>query len=121
MPDDPEVPEPQDGWHLDTRAIRAGRQFSRDSLAPVLFPSTTYEVASVDDHARMAGVPRTEPLLLAVRQPDRAGVRGRPWPTSRAQRRPWRSSSGMARHHRRWSSASARPATTWWRSASSSR
>ncbi|HET6954030.1 MAG TPA: PLP-dependent aspartate aminotransferase family protein [Acidimicrobiales bacterium] len=47
------------GWHVDTTAVRAGRQWSRDSLAPVLFPSTTYEVASVDDHRRMAGTPRT--------------------------------------------------------------
>jgi nucleotide-binding universal stress UspA family protein len=46
-------------WHLESRAIRAGRQFSGDSLAPVLFPSTTYEVATPDDHARQAGVPRT--------------------------------------------------------------
>jgi cystathionine beta-lyase/cystathionine gamma-synthase len=50
---------PGDPWHIESRAIRAGRQFSRDSLAPVLFPSTTYEVATPDDHARQAGVPRT--------------------------------------------------------------
>ena len=60
MPDDTTpVPDGGAGWRPDTRAIRAGRQFSRDSLAPVLFPSTTYEVASIDDHRRMAGVPRT--------------------------------------------------------------
>ena len=60
MPDDtPTAPESPDDWRPDTRAIRAGRQFSRDSLAPVLFPSTTYEVGSVDDHRRMAGTPRT--------------------------------------------------------------
>ena len=67
MPDDadrrPGGPPPaaplDDGWALDTRAIRAGRSWSGDSLAPVLFPSTTYEVASVEDHRRMAGVPRT--------------------------------------------------------------
>ena len=60
MPDDtPTPPESPDDWRPDTRAIRAGRQFSRDSLAPVLFPSTTYEVGSVDDHRRMAGTPRT--------------------------------------------------------------
>jgi cystathionine beta-lyase/cystathionine gamma-synthase len=45
-------------WHLDTTAIRAGRSWSRDSLAPVLFPSTTYEVPSVDDHRQMAGTAR---------------------------------------------------------------
>jgi cystathionine beta-lyase/cystathionine gamma-synthase len=41
-------------WHLETRAVRAGREFSGASLAPVLFPSTTYEVGHVDDHAAMA-------------------------------------------------------------------
>jgi cystathionine beta-lyase/cystathionine gamma-synthase len=60
VPDDtPTAPGSHDDWRPDTRAIRAGRQFSRDSLAPVLFPSTTYEVGSVDDHRRMAGTPRT--------------------------------------------------------------
>jgi cystathionine beta-lyase/cystathionine gamma-synthase len=47
-----------EGWRLDTTAIRAGRSWSRDSLAPVLFPSTTYEVTSVDDHRQMAGIAR---------------------------------------------------------------
>jgi cystathionine beta-lyase/cystathionine gamma-synthase len=41
-------------WRIETRAIRSGRRFSGASLAPVLFPSTTYEVGSVDDHAAMA-------------------------------------------------------------------
>ena len=60
MPDDtPPTPESYADMRPDTRDIRAGRQFSRDSLAPVLFPSTTYEVGSVDDHRRMAGKPRT--------------------------------------------------------------
>jgi cystathionine beta-lyase/cystathionine gamma-synthase len=60
VPDDtPTAPGSADDWRPDTRAVRAGRQFSRDSLAPVLFPSTTYEVGSVDDHRRMAGTPRT--------------------------------------------------------------
>jgi cystathionine beta-lyase/cystathionine gamma-synthase len=60
VPDDtPTPPGSPNQQRPDTRAIRAGRQFSRDSLAPVLFPSTTYEVASVDDHRRMAGTPRT--------------------------------------------------------------
>lgn len=44
--------------HPETTAITAGRRFSGDSLAPVLFPSTAYEVASVDDHRRLAGRPR---------------------------------------------------------------
>jgi cystathionine beta-lyase/cystathionine gamma-synthase len=41
--------------HPQTRAITAGRTASGDSLAPVLFPSTTYEVDLVDDHRRLAG------------------------------------------------------------------
>jgi cystathionine beta-lyase/cystathionine gamma-synthase len=43
---------------IDTRAIVGGRTWSGDSLAPVLFPSTTYEVDSVDDHRQMAGTAR---------------------------------------------------------------
>jgi cystathionine beta-lyase/cystathionine gamma-synthase len=46
-------------WRFETRAVRGGRQWSSPSLAPVLFPSTTYEVPSVDDHAAMAGMPRS--------------------------------------------------------------
>jgi cystathionine beta-lyase/cystathionine gamma-synthase len=46
-------------WRTETRAVRAGRTFSDDSLAPVLFPSTTYEVPEIDDHRRMAGSPRS--------------------------------------------------------------
>jgi cystathionine beta-lyase/cystathionine gamma-synthase len=42
------------GWGIETRAIRSGRHFGGASLAPVLFPATTYEVESVDDHAAMA-------------------------------------------------------------------
>ncbi|HZM29179.1 MAG TPA: aminotransferase class I/II-fold pyridoxal phosphate-dependent enzyme [Acidimicrobiales bacterium] len=53
------MPEPPDEWAFDTRAVTAGREWSRDSLAPVLFPSTTYQVEAVDDHRRMAGTPRT--------------------------------------------------------------
>ena len=57
-------------------AILGGRTWSGDSLAPVLFPSTTYEVDSVDDHRQMAGTARPAALLLPLRQPHRAGVRG---------------------------------------------
>jgi cystathionine beta-lyase/cystathionine gamma-synthase len=39
---------------VETRAIRAGRGHSGTSLAPVLHPSTTYEVPSVADHREMA-------------------------------------------------------------------
>ena len=54
-----EPSDPDESWRFETRAIRAGRKWSRDSLAPVLFPATTYEVASVVDHQRMSGTPRT--------------------------------------------------------------
>jgi cystathionine beta-lyase/cystathionine gamma-synthase len=43
---------------IDTVAITAGRGFSGDSLAPVLFPSTAYEVESVDDHRRLGATAR---------------------------------------------------------------
>lgn len=48
---------PDPDWHLETRAVRAGRHWGGSSLTPVLFPSTTYEVASVDEHRAMAGTP----------------------------------------------------------------
>jgi cystathionine beta-lyase/cystathionine gamma-synthase len=48
----------QEPQGIDTRAILGGRSWSGDSLAPVLFPSTTYEVDSVDDHRQMAGTAR---------------------------------------------------------------
>jgi len=54
--DDRSVVDPS--WHIETRAIRSGRAWSGASLAPVLFPSTTYEVDHVDEHAAMAGQPR---------------------------------------------------------------
>jgi cystathionine beta-lyase/cystathionine gamma-synthase len=54
---EPHEPHPQEQG-LDTRAILGGRTWSGDSLAPVLFPSTTYEVGSVDDHRQMAGTAR---------------------------------------------------------------
>lgn len=45
--DDPE-------WRIDTTAIRAGRQHSERSLAPVLWPSTTYFHPSVDEQLVLA-------------------------------------------------------------------
>lgn len=47
------------GWRLETRAIGAGRRWSQPSLSPVLFPSTTYQVDTVEEHAAMAGMSRT--------------------------------------------------------------
>jgi cystathionine beta-lyase/cystathionine gamma-synthase len=57
MPE-PDQDRPDDPQGIDTRAIVGGRSWSGDSLAPVLFPSTTYEVGSVDDHRQMAGTAR---------------------------------------------------------------
>jgi len=51
----PDAPPLDATWRLDTRAVRAGRRWSGASLAPVLYPSTTYEVADVEDHRRQAG------------------------------------------------------------------
>ena len=48
-------PGPDPAWHIETTSVRAGRRGSRDSLAPVLYPSTTYEVPTVEDHLRMVG------------------------------------------------------------------
>jgi cystathionine beta-lyase/cystathionine gamma-synthase len=39
---------------IATRAIRSGRQAAGDSLAPGLYPSTTYTIDSVDGHAALA-------------------------------------------------------------------
>jgi cystathionine beta-lyase/cystathionine gamma-synthase len=63
MPDG-EAPE-----HLDTTAVTAGRVHSRDSLAPVLYPSTTYEVESVAEHAEMVGAGRTDHLYSRFGSP----------------------------------------------------
>ncbi len=45
--------------HLDTTGITAGRAGSGDSLAPVLFPSTTYTVDEVAEHVAMVSTPRS--------------------------------------------------------------
>jgi cystathionine beta-lyase/cystathionine gamma-synthase len=45
---------PESDWHPDTTAIRAGRDHNGESLAPVLWPSTTYFSRSVDEQLRRA-------------------------------------------------------------------
>ena len=62
MPDDPHR-------HIDTTAITAGRGASGDSLAPVLFPATTYEVDTVAEHAAMMGAERTTKLYSRFGSP----------------------------------------------------
>ncbi|SRR6266508_1378621 len=41
-------------WRPETTAVRAGRQHSHSSLAPVLWPSTTYFYPSVDEQLALA-------------------------------------------------------------------
>ncbi|MGQ0616309.1 MAG: trans-sulfuration enzyme family protein [Acidimicrobiia bacterium] len=43
-----------DSWRSETRAVRAGRAYSGESLASPLFPSTTYLSRSVDEQFRRA-------------------------------------------------------------------
>lgn len=61
------MPEPEP--RIETTAVTAGRSAGGDSLAPVLFPSTTYEVASVAEHAAMVGSPRTTKLYSRFGSP----------------------------------------------------
>ena len=55
--------------HPDTTAITAGRAGSGDSLAPVLFPSTTYTVETVAEHAAMVATPRSTKLYSRFGSP----------------------------------------------------
>jgi cystathionine beta-lyase/cystathionine gamma-synthase len=55
--------------HLDTTAITAGRAASADSLAPVLFPSTTYTVGSLAEQAAMVRQPRSTKLYSRFGSP----------------------------------------------------
>jgi cystathionine beta-lyase/cystathionine gamma-synthase len=48
------VEDSDHNWRPETTAIRAGRQHSQSSLAPVLWPSTTYFYPSVDDQLALA-------------------------------------------------------------------
>lgn len=61
------MPEPEP--RIETTAVTAGRSASGDSLAPVLFPSTTYEVADVAEHAAMVGSARTTKLYSRFGSP----------------------------------------------------
>ena len=45
--------QPDPRPNAETTAVTAGRTHSGDSLAPVLFPSTTYEVDAVKAHDEM--------------------------------------------------------------------
>jgi cystathionine beta-lyase/cystathionine gamma-synthase len=61
------MPEPEP--HLETKAVTGGRSASRDSLAPALFPSTTYQVETVAEHAQMVGSARTTKLYSRFGSP----------------------------------------------------
>jgi cystathionine beta-lyase/cystathionine gamma-synthase len=61
MPDTPDQPASADdgfgGLHPETMAILAGRPAGETSLAPVLWPTTTFEMASVAEGRRLATTP----------------------------------------------------------------
>lgn len=59
----------QPDHHQQTKAVTAGRSGSRDSLAPVLHPSTTYEVDTVAEHAAMVGAARSTKLYSRFGSP----------------------------------------------------
>ena len=65
MPDQPESRP-----HPETTAVTSGRSASGDSLAPVLFPSTTYEVATVAEHAEMVAAARPTKLYSRFGSPS---------------------------------------------------
>ncbi|HEX4868644.1 MAG TPA: aminotransferase class I/II-fold pyridoxal phosphate-dependent enzyme [Acidimicrobiales bacterium] len=56
--------------HLDTTAITSGRQASGDSLAPVLFPSTAYEVGTVAEQADQVFTARPDKLYSRFGSPS---------------------------------------------------
>ena len=47
-------PDPGDRLNPETQAIRVGRPAGQSSMAPVLWPTTTYDMGSLDDGRRMA-------------------------------------------------------------------
>jgi cystathionine beta-lyase/cystathionine gamma-synthase len=68
MPDQP-APRPGAEPHLETTAVTAGRDASADSLAPVLFPSTTYTVDTIAEQAAMVGTTRPQKLYSRFGSP----------------------------------------------------
>lgn len=56
--------------HLDTTAITSGREASGDSLAPVLFPSTAYEVATVAEQTDAVFTARPDKLYSRFGSPS---------------------------------------------------
>lgn len=64
MPDGDPTP------NIETTAVTAGRSASAGSLAPALFPSTTYEVATVAEHAAMVASARPDRLYSRFGSPS---------------------------------------------------
>ncbi len=64
MPDGDPIP------HIETTAVTAGRSAMPSSLAPVLFPSTTYEVEAVAEHAAMVASARPDRLYSRFGSPS---------------------------------------------------
>lgn len=48
------MPDPEDRWHPQTRAVRAGRAGSDPALAPVLWATSTFVTPTVEESRRMA-------------------------------------------------------------------
>lgn len=61
----PDTPRP----HPETTAVTAGRHASADSLAPVLFPSTTYTVDTIAEQAAMVAQARPTKLYSRFGSP----------------------------------------------------
>ena len=92
------------------RSEPAARTTTR-SLAPVLWPSTTYFNRSVDENCAHRHDPRTRASSTAATAARRCSSSRTPSPRSKARRRRWRSGRAWARSPRSCS-RSARPATT---------
>ncbi|MDP1820157.1 MAG: PLP-dependent aspartate aminotransferase family protein [Acidimicrobiales bacterium] len=70
LPADEATPADRPPPRIETTAVTAGRGMSRDSLAPVLFPSTTYVVDTVAEHASMVGSARPGKLYSRFGSPS---------------------------------------------------
>jgi cystathionine beta-lyase/cystathionine gamma-synthase len=94
--------------HPDTTAITSGRTASGGSLAPVLFPSTAYEVETVAEQAEMVASARPDRLYSRFGSPTVRDLEAAVAELEGAEAA-LASSSGCARR-----------VTTWWRPGRSS-
>ncbi len=65
--------DPTPALHAQTRAIRAGRQGDATSLAPVLWPTSTFVTPTVDDARRMATTVGADRFYTRYGNPTVAG------------------------------------------------